>query len=733
MSNILDRDNQHLLLQRPQNKGNSFIAHVNTVASNIQSIIQSNEYFNADVIEILREVTKLNLYEAVADLRKGNYLGNRKLDINLALNMQGINQDLIENDPDTAKAIWVDNHKVVLYDSATITFTDGEIVEMEFEFDGFPTTVSTHGDLLIQFSQHAAFLAKLDNTLISGFAAPVVGEIARCYDVIGSNSNIERVTLHAISGEYKEQHPTYYWAKTTSAFQTLSMRAGDIIKLGNDIDKIILLASRINEVLDIQSRLPQLIDTYTEDVPNGDITIYNSLDILIELYDHLQKFIDIYGQLTKLVAIHEVLGKLTDLHTVIPELSALYTHLNGLITLYTNWNKLNTIHSKIGNLDIIFNNITDLANIATNLATILQSPNHALTASQKAAEALASANTATEKANQIIGLTAEAITGASGVPASAVYNPVNGKLSFVIPKGDKGDRGEPFQVNAMGDIANISLYDNRPKGFSFLALDEGNIYFKESNEEGDWSVGVSFGKGDKGDKGDVGRGILSATKIGSTNNVDHYRITFTDNSVFNYDVINGPLDDSVTTLYAAWSGSKVNTALGNKLDISQNLGDLNSSYTARSNLGLGTAAILNFGTGSDDLPKNSNLGNAAYENVVNILGTSSTSPISQGAVKTAIDGKTSEAFILKSEDFTAIKDGRYALLPEIVMTLPTSPSVGDTITFKAAGSLEDVLEDLPMIDANGNKVHGVEEDDIAVNGLGEVSLTWVGNDKGGWI
>lgn len=716
MSDLLDRDNQHLLLQKPRNKENSFIEHVNTIAGNIQSIIQSNEYFNADVIEILEEVTRLDLYEAVSDLRKGNYLGNRKLDINLALNMRGITQELIENDPDEAELIWTDTSKVVLYDSATITFTDGVVVEMDFIFDEFPITISTHGDLLIQFSQHQAFLDKLDHTLISGFASPVIGEIVRAYDVIGSNSNLEKVVLHAVSGEYKEQHPVYYWAKTTSAFQTLSMRAGDIIKLGNEIDRIILLAARIDEVLELQSRLPELVDTYTEGVANGDTTIYNSLDILIELHGHLNKFINVYEELAKLIALYSSLGNLIELHGDLDKLNNLHTNLNGLITLFTNLTKLNTLHSKIPVMEILHTYITDLTDIASNLDVVLQSPSNALIASQKAAEALASANIATQKSDEIKNISAEAITGVAGSNALATYNPNNGKLTFVIPKGDKGDKGDAFMVNAVGSYIDRSLYDDRGKGFSFLAIDSAAVYFKLSNNMGDWSVGAPFGKGDKGDEGEPGKGILSIQKTGSTNNIDHYRINLTDGNYFDFDVINGPLDDSVTTLYAAWSGKKVNDILDTKLNKNENLNDLSSKSTARSNLGLGTAATKSTGIESIEIPLNEHLGDAAYRNSEDILNDLSV-----------------EDFILIDNNITAIKNGRYALLPGVVLTLPTGVNIGDTIVFKAVGSNEEILENTPMLFANNNKVHGIEEDDIAINGLGEVSLTWVGNDKGGWV
>lgn len=74
------------------------------------------------------------------------------------------------------------------------------------------------------------------------------------------------------------------------------------------------------------------------------------------------------------------------------------------------------------------------------------------------------------------------------------------------PKGDKGDKGNDgtsFEVNQIGNIADRSEYDTEASGFSFLAVDVGELYFREG-AEGGWSTGIPFGRGEKGDKGDQG-------------------------------------------------------------------------------------------------------------------------------------------------------------------------------------------------------------------------------------
>ena len=74
----------------------SFVENVNLLASKVDVVEEANSLFDEGVIPVLEELVLLDLDEAILDLKKGNYLGNRKIDINLALNMKGITQELID-------------------------------------------------------------------------------------------------------------------------------------------------------------------------------------------------------------------------------------------------------------------------------------------------------------------------------------------------------------------------------------------------------------------------------------------------------------------------------------------------------------------------------------------------------------------------------------------------------------------------------------------------------------
>ena len=419
----LDKENQHILTHTKDNRVNSFIANVNELVRHVDDIFYANTIFNQDVVDALREALDTDFTELLKDLKKGNYLGNRQLDINLLKNMDKWNEYLTEEEQ---KNIWLDENELVYYDSALVKFIDGTTHRIVFQFDGIEGSITTHGDLLLQLNNDEEFLAKLEKTSANTFPAKVVGEYLKLYDELGQNSNVEGVELNAVSGKYKEKNPYYYWIATTSALQVLAMRSTEIIKLGVHIDKVVSLALNVDQMLELQNRLPQLVDTYDEEGnPKGDVTIYNHLTELLEIYSKLDYLLD----------------------------------------------------------------VVNLAEAAENNANM---------AEQFADEALTRLN----KIQSIkVGRT---ITTTPNNEAVVFYNSDSNEFTFTVPKGEKGDRGDPFQVKASGTMEQRALYDDRPKGFSFLCIDTSEVFFRKSDTHADWTVGVPFGKGDKGDKGDKG-------------------------------------------------------------------------------------------------------------------------------------------------------------------------------------------------------------------------------------
>jgi len=378
----------------------------------------------------------------VSDLIKGNYLGNRKIDIDLARNK-------------------TTTGSVVSYKQADIVLVNGTKLAIPFLSGAAILELTSHNDIRNYIINHALWQNIQYTEFTVEEATITTPTIIRFRDADGHSSNVERVELHVYSGTAKDIKPVYFWAQTTSALQTIANRVGDIIALGNDMDNIVELAQRIDELNALQA------------------------------------------QLTPLLALH------------------------------------------------------------TNLAEILLADNNATIASTKASEALAHktaalqalsdatsqaviatarALDATNRANEIKGITTQTATGAAGTAAQVSYNSTDGKFSFVVPQGLKGDRGEAFSVNAMGTFAQRAGYDAQPINFSFFAIDMSLIYFKQSATTGNWSTGIPFGKGDKGDTGNTGNGIATIVRIsgtGTAGSADTYRITYTSGGTFDFTVWNG--------------------------------------------------------------------------------------------------------------------------------------------------------------------------------------------------
>lgn len=83
-------------------------------------------------------------------------------------------------------------------------------------------------------------------------------------------------------------------------------------------------------------------------------------------------------------------------------------------------------------------------------------------------------------------------------------NGVDGKDGADGADGEVGPVGASFDADAKGVTSEKSLFDAQTKGFSFLDMEKGLLYWKLSDESGDWSDGFEFGQGPKGDEGPKG-------------------------------------------------------------------------------------------------------------------------------------------------------------------------------------------------------------------------------------
>lgn len=475
----------------------SFIENVNIIRENLDDIIGVKDLFSQEVVDKIGLLANIDLTPIIQDLRKGNYLGNRKIDVDLALNNTSMSE-------------------MPTYRQADIILVNGTKLEIPFDNgSGGVLELSSHTDIKSYIQSHLLYAQVVDTEIVIYEAFGSSTTIMRIRDADGKASNIERLELLSYAGSVIEVRPSYFWAKTTSSLETLANRAGDIIQLGNDIDSIVLLSQRIEELVSLQDNISNIL--------------------------------------------------------------LIHTNLANIITTSNNIIGINLLSSRTIAIDALNSNILSLTDIHSNLAEILDADTNAaiataqaVIASTKANESLNSANTATAqatiataKANEIKGITAQATTLVAGSLVSVSYNPVDGKFTFGIPQGIKGDRGEAFKVNALGQTVDKATYNTQPKDFSFLDLTLSLLYFKNSDTSADWSAGIPFGKGDIGNPGATGNGIVSIVHFsgtGAAGTNDVYRITMSNATTFDFSVHNGT--ESVTSV-----AGKIGTVLLAKSDV----------------------------------------------------------------------------------------------------------------------------------------------------------------------
>jgi len=282
------------------------------------------------------------------------------------------------------------------------------------------------------------------------------------------------------------------------------------------------------------------------------------------------RIIDITGTASNLdrLTLHVSSGSainLTPIHfwaNTTSALEALADRVGDIIALGNNLTQIISVSDKLATLEILYSNLTALLTVYNNLAEILAAQTHASNALISANNASASANYAQSQAisaansassalaslNQIKVITvASTNTGLPGTNANVVYDGTDNTFAFTIPQGFKGDAGNPYPVDAQGLLADRGTYDAEGTGFSYLAIDTGDIYFKLSNTSGHWSTGYPFGKGVGIDNISFTSTTHSSGLPAQTGGVDTYTIIYTDTTTQEINIYNGA-DGGVTSI-----------------------------------------------------------------------------------------------------------------------------------------------------------------------------------------
>ncbi|NCB79633.1 MAG: hypothetical protein EOM41_06670, partial [Bacilli bacterium] len=187
--------------------------------------------------------TSENIDTIASDLIKGNYLGNRKIDIDLNLNKNSVDA-------------------VVSYFQADIILSDGTKLAMPFLSGEAVLELTSHNDIRNYIVNHPLWASVQYTECTVEEATSTSNTLIRFRDADGHSSNIDRIELSVYSGTALNAKPRYFWANSTSALQSIANRVGDVIALGNDIDKIVSLSQRIDELSTLQGALTNLMELH---------------------------------------------------------------------------------------------------------------------------------------------------------------------------------------------------------------------------------------------------------------------------------------------------------------------------------------------------------------------------------------------------------------------------------------------------------------------------------------
>ena len=251
MADLLDRNNRHLFLEKQKNAENSFIANVNMLAQNYGKVLEFNEKFTTEELELLYRLgageLDLSLDYIAADLAKGTHYGSRKIDIDLLTNFQDYDPQMTTAEK---RALWNDPLKQVYYDAIRVYFTDSTYVDRALD-----TPINNHHQLRDAFLDWPELEARMGDTGFEIMPSEELDEheLFRIFDSKVDNttqgSKIYRVVLSASPSAYGTNLPTldsvckllmpsFSWDATTSALLTMATRLQNLIYTAQFIEAV---------------------------------------------------------------------------------------------------------------------------------------------------------------------------------------------------------------------------------------------------------------------------------------------------------------------------------------------------------------------------------------------------------------------------------------------------------------------------------------------------------------
>ena len=247
MDNLLNKHNNHLFLEKPANNDKSFVKAVMMLVDKFESLVAIDSKFTEEDIELLARLVKeevdINIETISEDLKKGNYLGYRKLDIDLLKNFKDYSERLTDEEK---VALWSNPEKQVYYDTITVYFTDDTYITKTFS-----QLVNNHHKLYSEIDSWDELKTKYGATRYDIFAnTPIPNhELFRFWDSTREGSTINHIVLHvapkgqnqgydAVFAGAKTYTPSFAWLDTTSTLEVIAHRINEIIHASDYIEQV---------------------------------------------------------------------------------------------------------------------------------------------------------------------------------------------------------------------------------------------------------------------------------------------------------------------------------------------------------------------------------------------------------------------------------------------------------------------------------------------------------------
>ena len=247
MDNLLDKHNNHLFLEKPADNNKSFIKAVMMLVDKFESLVTIDSKFTEEDIKLLTRLVKeevdINIETISEDLKKGNYLGYRKLDIDLLKNFKDYSERLTDEEK---VALWSNPEKQVYYDTITVYFTDDTHITKTFS-----QLVNNHHKLYSEIDSWDELKQKYGSTQYDIFAdTPIPNhELFRFWDATRLGSTINHIILHvapngqnqnydAVFAGVKTYTPSFAWLDTTSTLEVIAHRINEIIHTSDYIEQV---------------------------------------------------------------------------------------------------------------------------------------------------------------------------------------------------------------------------------------------------------------------------------------------------------------------------------------------------------------------------------------------------------------------------------------------------------------------------------------------------------------